>query len=869
QLWFDALAGICAHVRGGGGGLTPSDLAPARLSQQQIDDLSGQMRIADVLPLTPVQQGLLFHTALAEGSGDDLYAVQLGITLTGPLDQIRLRKAVQTVVNRHPNLAARFSEQFDEPIQIIPADPVLAWEYVELDGGDAEVDDQVQRLCAAERAAVCDIADQPVFRVALIRTGDNRHRFVVTIHHIVIDGWSLPILLQEIFTLYYGQRLPAAPSYRSFVSWLSEQDRDAAQAAWGEVLAGFDTPTLVSPPGQPAERGVESYRVAADTTQALTELARSHHTTISNVLQAAWAQVLMWLTGHQDVAFGTAVSGRPTELAGAESLVGLLINTVPVRANATATTTIADLMGQLQRDHNDTLEYDYLALRDIHRVTGHDQLFDTLFLYENYPIDTGALFGVHELAITDFSSREFNHYPLSVVVSPGHELSLRVEFDTQVFDVATVDTLIERLRQVLVTMTTDPTRRLSSIDLLESDEHSRLEEWGNRAVLTQPASAPVSIPELFAAQVARAPEAVAVNYGEQSWTYRELDEAANRLAHLLSDHGAGPGERVAVLLNRSAGAIVSLLAVLKTGAAYLPMDPAHPTARMEFMLADAAPIAAVTTADLRPRLDGADLLAIDIDDPGIGAQPNTALPTPAADHVAYIIYTSGTTGKPKGVAVTHRNVTQLLESLDAEMELGQVWTQCHSLAFDYSVWEIWGALLHGGRVVVVPDSVVRSPEDLHALLVTEQVSVLSQTPSAFYALQAADALQPELGQQLKLQTVVFGGEALEPQRLQTWLHNHPGLPRMINMYGITETTVHASFREIVDADIDSNSSPIGVPLAHLAFFVLDGWLRPVAPGVVGELYVAGGGVASGYIGRSDLTTTRFVACPFGGPGSRM
>jgi glycopeptidolipid biosynthesis protein len=869
QLWFDALAGICAHVRSGGGGLTPSDVAPARLSQQQIDELSRQIRIADVLPLTAVQQGLLFHSALAEGSGDDLYAVQLGITVTGPLDQNRLRDAVQTVVNRHPNLAARFFQQFDEPVQIIPADPVMAWQYAEIDGADAHVEEHVQRLCAAERAAVCNIADEPAFRVALIRTGDNRHRFVLTIHHIVIDGWSLPILLQEIFTLYYGQRLPAAPSYRSFVTWLTEQDRDAAQAAWAEVLAGFDTPTLVSPPGQGAERGVESYRVAADTTQALTELARAHHTTVSNALQAAWAQVLMWLTGQHDVAFGTAVSGRPTELPGAESLVGLLINTVPVRASATPATTIADLMGQLQRAHNDTLEYEHLALRDIHRVTGHDQLFDTLFLYENYPVDTGALLGVHELAITEFSSREFNHYPLSVVVTPGHELSLRVEFDTQAFDVAAVDSLIERLRQVLVTMTTDPTRRLSSIDLLDGDEHTRLQEWGNRAVLSQPASPAMSIPEQFAAQVARAPEAVAVNYGHQSWTYRELDEASNRLAHLLSDRGARPGERVAVLLNRSAEAIVSLLAVLKTGAAYLPMDPAHPTARMEFMLSDSAPVAALTTADLRPRLDGADLLVVDIDDPAVSAAPDTALPIPAADHVAYIIYTSGTTGKPKGVAVTHRNVTQLLESLDAEMELGQVWTQCHSLAFDYSVWEIWGALLHGGRVVVVPDAVVRSPEDLHALLVSEQVSVLSQTPSAFYALQTADALQPELGQQLKLQTVVFGGEALEPQRLKTWLHNHPGLPRMINMYGITETTVHASFREIVDADVESNSSPIGVPLAHLAFFVLDGWLRPVAPGVVGELYVAGAGVASGYVGRPDLTTTRFVACPLGGPGSRM
>ena len=249
------------------------------------------------------------------------------------------------------------------------------------------------------------------------------------------------------------------------------------------------------------------------------------------------------------------------------------------------------------------------------------------------------------------------------------------------------------------------------------------------------------------------------------------------------------------------------------------------------------------------------MLVIDIDDPRVDTQPSTALPAPAPDEIAYIIYTSGTTGVPKGVAIAHHNVTRLLESLDADLDLspGQVWTQCHSLAFDFSVWEIFGALLHGGRLVVVPESVVRSPEDLHALLVAEQVSVLSQTPSAFYALQTDDALQPERGHQLKLETVVFGGEALEPQRLRTWLHHHPGLPRMINMYGITETTVHASFREIVDRDVDSNASPIGVPLAHLGFFVLDGWLRPVPAGVVGELYVAGAGLAYGYVGRAGLT----------------
>ncbi|WP_156738196.1 non-ribosomal peptide synthetase, partial [Mycobacterium sp. E2699] len=238
--------------------------------------------------------------------------------------------------------------------------------------------------------------------------------------------------------------------------------------------------------------------------------------------------------------------------------------------------------------------------------------------------------------------------------------------------------------------------------------------------------------------------------------------------------------------------------------------------------------------------------------------------------IAYLIYTSGTTGTPKGVAVPHRNVTRLLETLDADMGLaGRVWSQCHSLAFDFSVWEIWGALLYGGRVVVVPDVVVRSPEDLLALLVAERVGVLSQTPSAFYALQAADAAQPEVGDQLSLEAVVFGGEALEPQRLRSWFERHAGAPRLINMYGITETTVHASFREIVAGDVDGVVSPIGLPLAHLGFFVLDGWLQPVPAGVVGELYVAGAGVAYGYVGRAGLSATRFVACPFGRPGARM
>ena len=397
------------------------------------------------------------------------------------------------------------------------------------------------------------------------------------------------------------------------------------------MLAGFDTPTLVGPPGRLGlgARGVASFRVPEETTRALSELARSHHTTVNTVLQGAFAQLLMGLTGQHDVAFGTAVSGRPAEVAGADSMVGLLINTVPVRATITAATTTADLLDQLQSAHNDTLEHQHLALSEIHRITGHDQLFDTLFVYENYPIDTAALSGANGLAVTEFTSREYNHYPLTVQAMPGDELGLRVEFDTDVFDPASIETLIERLQRVLVAMTADPTRRLSSMDVLDEPEHARLDEIGNRAVLTRPATAAVSIPVLFAAQVARAPEAVAVTFEGRSMTYRELDEAANRLAHLLAGHGAGPGQCVALLFTRSAEAIVAMLAVLKTGAAYLPIDPALPAARIGFMLADAAPIAAITTAELAERLDGCDLLVIDVDDPRIDSQPSTALPAPA------------------------------------------------------------------------------------------------------------------------------------------------------------------------------------------------------------------------------------------------
>ncbi|MBZ4574903.1 non-ribosomal peptide synthetase [Mycobacterium avium] len=855
QLWFEALAGICAHVRAGGGGLTPSDILPARLNQRQIDELSKQHQIADILPLTPLQQGLLFHASFAQDPGDDVYAVQLGITVTGALDSHRLHDAVHTVVNRHPNLAARFCPQYGEPVQVVPADPVMAWRYIQLGPEDVDPEQKVEELCAAERAAVSDLANRPAFRAALIRTADNRHRFVLTNHHIVMDGWSLPILLREILAIYYGDQLPAPATYRSYLTWLAGQDRSAAQAAWRQVLDGFDTPTLVGPAGRMrlGRRAVESYRLSAETTRALGELARACHTTVNTVLQAGWAQLLMRLTGQHDVAFGTAVSGRPADLAGAESMVGLLINTVPVRANTHAETTVADLLDQLQQHHNDTLEHEHLALSEIHRVTGHDALFDTLFLYENYPIDTSVPLGFHELAITDVTNREYNHYPLSVMALPGRELGLRVEFDTDVFDAAGIEKLTERFQRVLSEMTADPTRRLTSLEVMDEAEHELLDAWGNRPVLSQPATG-TSIPALFAAQVARTPDAAALTFQGRSMSYRELDEASNRLAHLLIEEGAGPGECVALLFSRSAEAIVSILAVLKTGAAYLPIDPALPAARIEFLLGDAEPVAVVTTAALRSRLDGCKPSVVDVDDPALAGQPSAALPVPSSDNIAYLIYTSGTTGVPKGVAVSHDNVAQLVESLHADLPEGGVWAQWHSLVFDVSVHEIWGALLHGGRLVVVPESVAASPDELHDLLVAEGVTVLSQTPSA------VGMLSPE---GLDSTALVVAGEACPVEIVDRWA---PGRV-MINAYGPTEATVYAAMSTPLQPG--TGSAPIGSPVPRAALFVLDRWLRPAPPGVVGELYIAGHGVATGYARRSGLTASRFVACPFGGPGARM
>jgi amino acid adenylation domain-containing protein/non-ribosomal peptide synthase protein (TIGR01720 family) len=863
-------------------------------------------------PLVPVERPTTVPLSFAQNrlwiidqlqGPSPVYNMAVALRLDGHLDADALETAMTDVVARHESLRTLFPAVEGIPQQLVVAveRAHFGWDVVDATGWSAS---RLEEAIGATVRRPFDLAADIPLRAVLFRVADDEHVLVAVVHHIAGDGWSMTPLVRDLGVAYAGRCAGRAPDwaplpvqYADFTLWQRAQFGDltdsesrigAQLAYWEDALAGM--PERIQLPTDRPYPPVADYRGAhvavqwpSELQQRMARLAREHNATSFMVMQAALAVLLSKISASSDVAVGFPIAGRRDPVL--DDLVGFFINTLVLRVDLAGDPSIAELLAQVRGrslsayEHQD-VPFEVLVERlNPTRSLTHHPLVQVLLAWQNFSgADIGSAAGLRlgdlqvttlpadtQVARTDLT---FSFAERWTEVGEPAGIDGMVEFRTDVFDADSIEALIKRLERVLLALTADPTRRLSSIDLLDDTERAQLHGWGNRSALSRPVTDSPSIPELFATQAARATDAVAVTCQGLSMTYRELDEAANRLARFLVAHGARPGERVALLFSRSAEAITAILAVLKTGAAYVPFDPEHPPARMEFMLGDAAPIAVVTTADLRPRLGGRDLLVVDFDDPRIHTYPSTSLPVPAPEDIAYLIYTSGTTGVPKGVAISHHNVTELFESLEGEMRLEeQVWSQSHSLAFDISVWEIWGALLYGGRVVVVPESVTRSPEDFHALLVTEQVTVLSQVPSGFYALQTADTLSPELGRQLKLQAVVFGGEALEPQRLRTWLHNHPGTPRLLNLYGTTETTVHASFREIVDGDVDSAASPIGVPLAHLAFFVLDGSLRPVPVGVVGDLYVAGSAAAYGYVGRAGLTASRFVACPFGGPGT--
>jgi amino acid adenylation domain-containing protein/non-ribosomal peptide synthase protein (TIGR01720 family) len=856
-----------------------------------------------VMPLSFAQSRLWFIDQLHGPS--PVYNLAVGLRLEGDLDVEALGAAFADVVDRHESLRTVFPAVEGIPQQqIVPADQAeFGWNVVDASGWPAS------RLAEAVEETArhsFDLAEEIPLRARLFRVSENEHVLVAVVHHIAADGWSITPLVADLGVAYASRCVgqppgwePLAVQYVDYTLWqraqlgeLEDGDSRIAQqlSFWEETLAGMPErialPTDRPYPLVADQRGA---RVEVDwpveLQQQIARVAREHNATGFMVMQAALAVLLAKLSTSSDVAVGFPIAGRRD--AALDELVGFFVNTLVLRVDLEGDPSVTDVLAQVRArslaafEHQD-VPFELLVERlNPTRSLTHHPLVQVMLAWQNVPgqgddsAGTMALgdLAVRQLPLDTHTARMDLSFSLAERWTETGEaagIGGTVEFRTDVFDTASIEALVERLHRVLKAMTADPTRPLSAIDVLDADEHARVDAIGNRAALTQPL-ATASIPAMFEAQVASDPDAAAVSLDGHVIAYRELDEAANRLAHLLISRGVGPGQRVALLFPRSVEAVVAIFAVLKTGAAYVPIDPSVPDARLEFVLGDAAPAAAVTTAALADRLSGRGLVIIDVDDAALDHQPSTAPPGPGPDDIAYLIYTSGTTGVPKGVAIPHHNVTRLLEAIDTRLALPpkQVWTQSHSLAFDFSVWEIFGALLHGGRLVIVSDAVARSPEEFHDLLIDEQVNVLSQTPSAFYALQSIDELTPESASELALDVVVFGGEALEPPRLKGWLDAHPGAPRLINMYGITETTVHASFREILLDDIDNSVSPIGVPLAHLGFFVLDAWLRPVPVGVVGELYVAGAGVGAGYVGRPGLSATRFLACPCGAPGQRM
>ncbi|MEU0280564.1 amino acid adenylation domain-containing protein [Streptomyces sp. NPDC006195] len=829
----------------------------AALARQWSDVLAalahrGRARTTGELPLPPLAQGLLFHS-LYDHDGADPYLVQFVFELGGALDRALLRDALHRLLLRHPQLSAgvRHSPS-GRPVQVVVPDSTVEWQEI-------PAHEDLERFLDTDRRRRFDLADPPLVRGAVQHRADERHTFVLTTHHLLLDGWSMPILIRELFSLYAGRTLPPATPYRDFLDWLSTRDSRADEAAWRALLSSVDGPTLVGGAGRRGSAAAR-HRLTAElddaTSARVGAVAREHGLTTNVVVQLAWAVLLGALTGRDDVVFGATVSGRPAELPGSEHIVGLLINTIPVRVRLDPHRSVTESLAGLRAQQLSMLDHQHADLTRLRSIAGHAELFDTVVVFENYPVDENELRDlVPGLDLRDVQGRDGTHYPLTLIAMPGDRLRFRLDHSADLLDEEGARRLLDRLGVLLRRITAHPEALLGQLDLLLPDERETPADTG-----ADPA--PVALPALFEAQVRRRPEAPALTCGDTTLSYGELNARANRLARLLVARGAGPERLVALVLGRSADLVVAVLAVLKSGAGYLPLDPAHPEERVRQTLTDADPVLVVTSARIaspRPQivLDGTDPAA---------AYPADDLCLPLDPRgVAYVIYTSGSTGAPKGVVVSHHNVGRLLAVTDSRFGFGDddVHTLFHSYAFDVSVWELWTALGRGGRLVVVPDDIARSPRELLELLARERVTALSQTPSAFYQLVRAEAeTAPALP---ALRVVVFAGEELEPTRIRSW--HGPGRPTLVNMYGITETTVHSTYAELTDPD--ETAGTVGTALPDVRLHLLDHALRPVPPGCPGEIHVSGPGVTRGYLGRPGLTASRFVAHPFGAPGDRM
>ncbi|PBV98736.1 non-ribosomal peptide synthetase [Pseudomonas aeruginosa] len=821
------------------------------------------------------------------------YHIPSVLRLRGRLDLDALQRSFDSLVARHETLRTRFRLDGDEARQEIAASMALPLDIVAL--GPLE-EGALARQVETTIARPFDLERGPLLRVSLLRLAEDDHVLVLVQHHIVSDGWSMQVMVEELVQLYAAYSrglevaLPALPiQYADYAlwqrSWMEAGEKERQLAYWTGLLGG-EQPVLELPfdrprPVRQSHRGAQFIlELDIDLSQALRRVAQQEGATAFALLLASFQALLYRYSGQADIRVGVPIANR--NRVETERLIGFFVNTQVLKADLDGRMGFDELLAQarqraLEAQAHQDLPFEQLveALQP-ERSLSHNPLFQVLFNYQSEARGNGQAFRFDELQMesVQFDSRTAQ-FDLTLDLTDEEQRFCAVfDYATDLFDASTVERLAGHWRNLLRGIVANPRQRLGELPLLDAPERRQtLSEWNpaQRECAVQG-----TLQQRFEEQARQRPQAVALILDEQRLSYGELNARANRLAHCLIARGVGADVPVGLALERSLDMLVGLLAILKAGGAYLPLDPAAPEERLAHILDDSGVRLLLTQGHLLehlPRQAGVEVLAID----GLvldGYAESDPLPTLSADNLAYVIYTSGSTGKPKGTLLTHRNALRLFSATEAWFGFDErdVWTLFHSYAFDFSVWEIFGALLYGGRLVIVPQWVSRSPEDFYRLLCREGVTVLNQTPSAFKQLMAVACSADMATQQPALRYVIFGGEALDLQSLRPWFQRFGDRqPQLVNMYGITETTVHVTYRPVSEADLEGGLvSPIGGTIPDLSWYILDRDLNPVPRGAVGELYIGRAGLARGYLRRPGLSATRFVPNPFpGGAGERL
>ena len=830
-------------------------------------------------PLTDAQRRLYLADQLDPGSPE--YVIPLCWRLSGPLDPAALQAALHDLVARHDALRTSFALTDDEPEQRVADSVDCPLEIVDLtaDGG-ADAAERAVELLRERARRPFDLATGPLVRATLVQLAPEDVLLLVAVHHIVTDGTSADLMTGELAVLYEARlaggpaQLPDASLSHLAVAchehqWLQGDSAVRSRAFWKSALDGMavlDLPTDRPRTAQRSWRGdAHRFQLSPALSKTVRNLARRHRATAYTVYLTALEVLLGWYSGQDDVSVGTVVANR--RRPGTADVVGLFVNTLVLRADLSGDPSFAELLDRNRRAVPATFDHQEFPFGLLAQELRSAAQLRVMFGFEDS--GTVAEFRLGQARCTavplDLGAAKFD---LSVHVHQSDDYtSVLLEYRTDLFEADTVRLFGERLERLLEQLVEDPQVRLGDLDPLTGAERARiLGEWA----ATRRFPSEDTVIDRFERWAARTPDAVAVVHEDRRLTYAEVNAAANRLAHRLRTLGVGAESLVAIRLDRGAELVTAVLGVLKAGAAYVPLDPHYPQERTALVLGDSRARVLVTRGEAASAFTG---VVVDLDLDVSGLPDTDPARTAGPDALAYVIYTSGSTGQPKGVLVPHRNVVRLLDSAQEHLHFDarDAWTLLHSYAFDFSVWEIWGALTTGGRLMVVPQETARDPQALYPLLKSEGVTVLNQTPAAFKGLRTVLDATGQAVEDLSLRAVVFGGDAFDVGDYRDWFAAPGGKPELINMYGITETTVHVTVRPITAADLDSGvRSPIGRPLADLAAYVLDDHGRLVAAGVPGELYVGGDGLARGYLGQPGLTAERFLPDPFSGvPGARV